>query len=109
MKRFLAALLVVGFAATALAAPTTDPAFLPIETRCQSDGDCAITTLALDKESYECCAWCKATVGTKAWVARAQAICAAKIRGGFQPQCAPWDCVAPPKAVCRAGSCATIY
>jgi hypothetical protein len=109
MMRRLLVVGIVAIAGTALAAPTTDPAFLPIETRCANDADCAITTRALDKETYECCSWCRPTAGTKTWVARVESICAAKIRGGFQPMCAPWDCVAPPKPVCRAGTCSASY
>ena len=104
--RFVSAACVVVLATTALAAPSVDPAFLPIETRCQSDADCDRTTLVLEKETNECCELCKPTAGTKAWVARVQSICAAKIRSGFRPSCGLGaDCGEPPKAVCRAGAC----
>ncbi len=92
--------------ASAAPSATVDPAFLPIDVRCSADADCAVSTLALEKETYECCSWCKPTVASKRWVKRAQAICDAKARAGFRPQCAPWDCAAPPEAACVRGVCA---
>jgi hypothetical protein len=73
---------------------------------CKRDEDCAATNLALGGE-LTCCAVCKPTAGTKAWVKRVEQACVQKQKAGSRPRCAPSDC-AKPDSECHAGKCVVI-
>jgi hypothetical protein len=103
--------------ATATATPSTtasvtptaaplDPAFLPISDDCKKDADCGMSTLVMAKDvTYQCCAGCNATAGTKAWVSKVEKLCAQKVKAGLKQICPPWDCAAPSGVACVSGKC----
>lgn len=85
-------------------APLLEKRFLPHETACKSDADCAVTASGLS-ERFFCCGPCEAVAGSKAWVARADAQCVAYRRGSRLHVCPPEDCGPPGGARCNAGHC----
>lgn len=83
-----------------------DPAFLPVSDSCKKDDDCAVNNLVLTKGvSFLCCSGCTPMAASKAWVTKAQKTCEQKVKTGVNTICPPWDCAAPPGAVCVSGKC----
>jgi hypothetical protein len=83
-----------------------DPAFLPVVDGCKKDDDCAVNSLVLTKDvSFLCCGGCTPMAASKSWVTKAQKTCEQKIKAGLKQICPPWDCAAPPSAVCVSGKC----
>ena len=76
----------------------------PAPKACQKDEDCAATGFVLGG-TLTCCAACKPTAGTRAWVKRVDQICQQRARSAAKPKCAPMDCEKP-EIECRAGRCA---
>lgn len=86
-------------------APLLEARFLPQDTTCRTDADCAVTELGLT-ERFFCCDACDALPGNKTWVARANAACRAYQKGTSLHPCPPRDCGAPRRAFCDGGQCA---
>lgn len=90
-----------------LSQPEIASAFLPHESNCQSDADCAATRFGV-APTFTCCDPCDSAAGTKAWVARADARCEAMHRANQVGICPPRDC-ASLGAKCISGHCAPAF
>jgi hypothetical protein len=86
-------------------APPLESRFLPHDTSCHTDADCAVTERGLS-ERFFCCDPCDALPGNEAWVTRANAACKVYQKGASLHVCPPRDCGAPREAFCDAGQCA---
>lgn len=78
--------------------------FLPLDTKCSVDADCAVTQRGAD-ERFFCCDACSAVAGTKAWVARADLRCKVYDKERTQHVCPPRSCGPPRGALCNHGAC----
>ena len=82
--------------------PAVNSVFPPLEDTCKTDSDCAPTEFNVGQ--FPCCSGCGGTAGTKAWVAKAAAVCKKREAAKQLGPCPPSDC-AQPIAQCSAGRC----
>jgi len=81
--------------------------FLPLDTKCSVDADCAVTQRGAD-ERFFCCDACSAVAGAKAWVSRADLRCTVYDKEKTQHVCPPRSCASPRGARCHHGACEVV-